>query len=244
MLAGTGAPDGTEKTISARTERVPSALTRIVSSPLKRARDTAAIVANGIGINEENIIIINDLHERDGGMFQGQPIDNFYAADERMIARAGGETTDDLSKRVHEASKQVKGVAAAGGNTLVVGHAEFYRMAMAMAHHLPPDAMLRIDKPNNSELTIYPYEPHKGVDVLFEGEVFDSLDPDWLVVDNKGELVEVPRSAYHPADTALNLETWHNSEPSESRLRKGDPVVVYRDIDDPTKSKWTKSASR
>ncbi len=214
---------------------------RIISSPLKRARETASIVASGIGINENDIIILNDLHERNGGMFQGRPIDNFYAADQRMIARAGGETTDDLSKRVHEASKQVKGIAAAGGNTLVVGHAEFYRMAVAMAHHLPPDAMLQISKPNNTELTTYPYEPHKGVSVLFEGEVFNGSHPDWLVVAGKGELVEVPRSAYHLAGAAMSMETWYKPEVDKSRLRRGDAVVVYRDIDDPTKSKWVKS---
>ncbi len=247
FLAGTSETDLTDEGIQQAHDLVTNILEnnihidRIISSPLKRARDTATIVANGIGINEGDIIIVNDLHERNGGMFQGQPIDNFYSADERMIARAGGETTGDLSERVHEASKQVKGIAAGGGNTLVIGHAEFYRMAIAMANHLPPDVMLRIDKPQNSKLTIYPYEPHKGVSVLFEGEVFDSSDPDWLVVGRQGELIEVPKSAYHLADAAMNLGTWQKSEATK-RLRKGESVVVYRDIDDPSKSKWTRSS--
>lgn len=73
---------------------------RIISSPLKRAKETADIIASCVGI--ENVIIEDNLIERDYGRLSGLIYDErekFYAFGQNDEM----ESWDDLSQRVIKA---------------------------------------------------------------------------------------------------------------------------------------------
>lgn len=134
-------------------------INKILSSPLARAFETAAAVALALGIDRSEIIIIEGLKERCGGSYEGGPIDEFYDASDLSIITAGGEGFDMFADRVLDAGEQVRQAASDSGSTLVVGHAEFYRMAKALELGLPAAAMMKIDKPQNSQLHEFPARP-------------------------------------------------------------------------------------
>ncbi len=56
-----------------------SGITKIYSSPIRRARESAAIAAHALGIPESEIMIDLRLGELDFGIFQGKPVGEFIA---------------------------------------------------------------------------------------------------------------------------------------------------------------------
>lgn len=127
----------------------------VISSPLRRAKDTAKIITN----NELPINIDDRLIERDWGMCEGANIDevdtvkcwNFY-----LNSDANGiEKVQDLLKRVSEFIEDIK-VKYKDKKVLVVTHSAILRAIHYCLHPIPEDGdMSKLELPN---LRIIEYE--------------------------------------------------------------------------------------
>ena len=127
----------------------------VISSPLRRAKDTAKIITN----NELPINIDDRLIERDWGMCEGANIDevdtvncwNFY-----LNSDANGiEKVQDLLKRISEFIEDIK-VKYKDKKVLVVTHSAILRAIHYCLHPIPEDGdMSKLELPN---LRIIEYE--------------------------------------------------------------------------------------
>jgi broad specificity phosphatase PhoE len=121
------------------------AVHRVVSSPLVRARRTAAALdaATEVEIDERWV-------EVDYGAYEGQPLDAVPAEVWRRwrsdphFRPPGGETLSELATRVHAACDELfaepgRGARAEGGDVVVVSHVSPIKAAVAWA--------LRADQP-------------------------------------------------------------------------------------------------
>lgn len=126
----------------------------IISSTLSRAYDTAKIIAQQVGYDLKNIITSDLLIERSLGEFEKQPLEEFYSSSEQEKEEKGCEKLSDLYLRVKDANAFI--TENAKGNTLVVGHSGFYRMARCVAEGLAPELTYTLEQPQNSSLLKYP----------------------------------------------------------------------------------------
>lgn len=127
----------------------------VISSPLRRAKDTAKIITN----NKYPINTDDRLIERNWGMCEGVSIDevdtvncwNFYLnTDDNKI-----EKVQDLLKRVSEFIEDIK-VRYKDKNVLVVTHSAILRALHYCLHPIPEDGdMSKLELPN---LRIIEYE--------------------------------------------------------------------------------------
>jgi probable phosphoglycerate mutase len=119
----------------------------IWTSPLRRARETAAIVAAAVGLAPR---VLGDLIESDRGEWEGQTVDHLMAvspdlfaafeAADRDFAFPAGESLAGQVRR----TRQALGVIAAGLTpALVVAHAGTIRAALlALGRRPPPERAL------------------------------------------------------------------------------------------------------
>lgn len=115
----------------------------IVSSPLSRARDTATIIAEGIGYPVHEIMF-NDLFvERDYGSLVGQ-----HWTAELDLEGEGVETIPAIDARAVEAYRYLQTLPQ--GIVLVVAHGSFWRALRTAIH--PETAQLQDDEPENAQV--------------------------------------------------------------------------------------------
>lgn len=76
-------------------------------SPLVRTKDTAAMVTKALGLSSDQVIIDDRLRENQGGVFEGRPVDEWYAyrnaisLDKKITDKyEGGESWLELRKRM------------------------------------------------------------------------------------------------------------------------------------------------
>jgi probable phosphoglycerate mutase len=124
---------------------------RLATSPLGRARQTAAIVAEAAGLGEP--AVDERLIEVGYGVFEGLTRAELdarwpeYAGVNGIFGRApGGETWDDLSARVADwlAAAQAQ---APGRRTVAITHAGVARTLRGLYLGLDLDAVRALDKP-------------------------------------------------------------------------------------------------
>lgn len=107
--------------------------TRIVSSPLARARETAAVIAEGVGVETDARWI-----EMDYGDLDGHPLGALDGAgwrtwrDDPDHIPAGGESVADVGRRVRAACTDLA-ADAARGDVVVVSHVSPIKAAIAWA---------------------------------------------------------------------------------------------------------------
>jgi broad specificity phosphatase PhoE len=103
--------------------------TRIVASPLRRASETAEIIATALGLDEPRTYA--GLVERDYGVGEGTLVSDFHA---RFGGGPvpGGETVADLADRAFRALGEVA-ADAAGEPTIVVAHGGVIRALIGLA---------------------------------------------------------------------------------------------------------------
>ena len=111
-------------------------------SPLLRARQTAEIVADAIGVAPT---VLDDLIESDRGSWEGQTFDDITAVTPELFeafeaaadgfAFPGGES---LAHQVERTRRALTMVAAGPTPALVVAHAGTIRAAMIAVGHQPP----------------------------------------------------------------------------------------------------------
>ena len=98
----------------------------IYASPFTRTKETATLVAEIIGYPVEKIIFDDRIKEIDGGVMDGHKVEEYRAffktPEERFTkAPAGGETAEDVRKRVVEFQMDID-QKYEGKNILVVSH--------------------------------------------------------------------------------------------------------------------------
>ncbi|MCW5580545.1 MAG: histidine phosphatase family protein [Luteimonas sp.] len=124
------------------------AWTRIASSPLRRARDTALALAPGRPVHVDARWAELDFGDWDGLHRDTLPADALAAfhADPLRHPAPNGERRDAFRARIDEALRSLL-ASGDGGPALVVAHAGPLRMALSLACGLPLDALwaLRID---------------------------------------------------------------------------------------------------
>lgn len=128
----------------------------IIASPLSRAHDTAKIIAEINNFAQDDIIVLDSLVEKCSGAFEGRAPAEMFAANEDEMMKAGGETFQDFYERVVRANKEI--LQHANGTTLVVGHAEFYRMAECVQRGWPAAKIYDTLRPDNGRLLAYPLD--------------------------------------------------------------------------------------
>ena len=126
----------------------------IITSPLSRAVDTAHIIAKLISFPTDSIKVIDSLSEKSSGDYEGRPTQEMLDASEEEMMKAGGETLTAFADRVVESDKLVRSHAV--GVALVVGHAEWYRMAVCLGNGWSPLDMAKVERPLNATILDYP----------------------------------------------------------------------------------------
>ena len=117
------------------------------TSPLARARQTAAIVAGAVGCDP---VILNDLIESDRGTWEGQSVaqlartsPQLHAAFERGDAGFTFPGGESLLHQMQRTRRALTEVAAGAAPALVVAHAGTIRAALlAMKRRLPAEREL------------------------------------------------------------------------------------------------------
>jgi broad specificity phosphatase PhoE len=138
---------GREQAARLATATVQAGVRAIWTSPLRRARETAAIVAAAVGVAPE---VLDELSESDRGDWEGQTVAHIAAAQPDLFAAfeaadpefvfPGGESIADQVLRTREA---LAVVAAGPTPPLVVAHAGTIRAVMlALGQRPPPERAL------------------------------------------------------------------------------------------------------
>jgi ribonuclease H / adenosylcobalamin/alpha-ribazole phosphatase len=147
---------------------------RIVSSPLSRCRESAAIISAAVGVPVE---IDDDLHEVDFGVWDGL---TFPVVEERWprelalwladaaISPPGGESYESLRHRVRAAQERI--VNRHRGETVcVVTHSRPIAMMVADMLDTPTAALYRLHVDNASLTEVDYYDDGPAVLRLFNG---------------------------------------------------------------------------
>lgn len=110
-------------------------ITRIIASPLKRAKESAAAAAEALGLSASDIIYDDRIREIEFGSWNGRSIseynDAFVSTEERMLLRPeGGESWTDVRRRVGEFLYELES-SYTEEKILVVTHGAPMRMLIA-----------------------------------------------------------------------------------------------------------------
>lgn len=135
----------------------------IVTSPARRARETAAALAAAVRVVD--IEVDERWHEADFGIAEGRTFDELAALEPDLAAALargvtdvdwpGGETAAELGSRVAAAWTAL---VARGRPALVVSHAGAIRYAVALARSLPADAVAVLDPATSVRVEVHPEE--------------------------------------------------------------------------------------
>lgn len=134
----------------------------ILSSDLKRAKETASIIAKELGIKESESFQI--FNERNAGEWSGKPVEDILAKHRpkgskirsSMFLRAtpkNGESFDQLIARAEKAHDWLL-KEYAGKKVLLVAHGGFNRALMMVAQHLPYDVAVQKEPKNGQADTM------------------------------------------------------------------------------------------
>ncbi|MCI0542446.1 class I tRNA ligase family protein, partial [bacterium] len=97
----------------------------IVSSPILRARETAEIMSEELGIPKESFISDERLREISAGEFEGKSVDDYHrhfaSVRERFERKVGGEDYRDIKRRVGDVLASLESEYE-GKNILLVTH--------------------------------------------------------------------------------------------------------------------------
>jgi broad specificity phosphatase PhoE len=111
-------------------------------SPLLRARETAAVVADSIGVAPT---VLEDLIESDRGSWEGRPVADLVAASPELFAafEAGDEDFvfpggESIAHQVERTRRALTVVAGGPTPALVVAHAGTIRAALIATGRKPP----------------------------------------------------------------------------------------------------------
>jgi uncharacterized phosphatase len=122
----------------------------IVSSPMKRAMETANIIAATIGYDAAKIATNNLFVERHLGELTGTPKDTLKIYYDAGMLPASAEKTDAMQRRIIEGLEWIK--ARPENNVLLVSHGGVARMVRAILRQERHDQINSLDRIGNSEI--------------------------------------------------------------------------------------------
>lgn len=132
---------------------------KVYTSPLKRTRRTAEIIAESTGSPSPEVL--NDLVERDFGVMTGKPVSKIEELCAPYILKTdgityflkpeGAETFPELMKRAKGLLSQIKEKHSAG-NILLVTHGDFGKVVYAAYYNLAWEKVLTMFHFGNSEI--------------------------------------------------------------------------------------------
>ena len=123
------APEGKSQAKLAGEEAKKLHIDLVVSSPLKRARDTAKIIAKEIGYPEEAIVLDEQFIERHFGVLEGTPYDGARDIDHHE----GVEKDAEILERARKGLEYIQTLGH--DNILIVAHGAIGR---ALRHIIDP----------------------------------------------------------------------------------------------------------
>ena len=137
----------------------------IVSSPLSRARDTAAAVAEAMGLAEINIEQL--LLERSFGVAEGLSYEDWRERLQAGVVAAGAESIEELEDRVHSLLSTLES-AYRGQKVLTVSHGALIRKVISIVSNgkYPAEgdrfsnASLSVIEFDDGAWSIVEYNPH------------------------------------------------------------------------------------
>jgi probable phosphoglycerate mutase len=141
-------------------------IVRVLSSPRRRARATAAPIAAALGLSVE---VSSELDEHDAGDWSGQPFDllqsdqNWRRWNERRgtVRPPGGESMAELQARVVGYLHDLRD-RHCGEDLVLVSHAEPIRAALMLAQGIAFDDFLKVDVPVGS-ITAMTLDTHRDL---------------------------------------------------------------------------------
>lgn len=113
---------------------------KIISSPLKRTKETAEIIAKEIGFHFSDITVDNRITEYDMGSLTGTPIHKISSI--ALISAENAENVDDFRSRVVDCIKELSKIQE---NILIVSHAGVGRILETIRENM--EAKLFYDLP-------------------------------------------------------------------------------------------------
>lgn len=106
----------------------------IISSELRRAYDTAVPIAKATHYPVESILKMKLLNERGGGIYEGKPLEKFFALSEEEQVSGSAESFKQLGERVRELLEVIN-TTYSDKKVLLVSHATFGEMLQAIIKH-------------------------------------------------------------------------------------------------------------
>lgn len=133
--------------------------TIILTSPLKRAYETAVEAANALGVPVENILTEERLRERSFGTFEGQSHDAYkeiiWPADILQKEHEHGvESTQDVRVRLLELVEELESKYE-GENILFVSHGDTLQILETWFENLPSSHHRSLPHLQNAEIRQY-----------------------------------------------------------------------------------------
>ncbi|MFA6397677.1 MAG: histidine phosphatase family protein [Candidatus Paceibacterota bacterium] len=120
---------------------------RIISSPLKRALETAEIIAREIGFDKNRIEISDEIIEYDMGSITGTPWG--VISSKILIGAENAEDPEIFKNRVYNF---VKELSKSDKNILLVSHAGIIRMLETIKIKGDPELFYDISQPPNASI--------------------------------------------------------------------------------------------
>lgn len=130
----------------------------IVSSPLRRAYDTAMAVAEVTDYPGREIVTLPDLREIGSGALELSPLGVTKGLSDKDRRAVGAETVADFEIRIRNGIEELRCLSTGRDSVLVVGHSGVYRLVTALANGQPALSMKRIDRPPNATMLPFPIE--------------------------------------------------------------------------------------
>lgn len=170
----------------------------IYTSPVLRARETAALVALELGLSEEQVIVDDRIREAGHGEWEGKNLAEFFAAYPNQISRfaaapAGGECWLDIKKRMSEFLFELEN-SHKDKKILIISHGDplaLMRSSMRVLTREKTVEMWEKDFPQKGvaerhEFSLYPHNEHYELD--FHRPFIDEIE----LYENDVKLERVP----------------------------------------------------
>lgn len=176
-------------------------VTKIISSPLVRTKETAELLAEGLGMATSDIVYDDRLKEWQLGELNGQPVKSIWAVcptygDRFENKCAGGETLMEMKHRIGEALYDFEKTYQ-NETILIVGHEYTLWLAECVAHGADKERAIEIrgmskDYVSNGEvrdLDFVPLPHNAEYELDLHRPYIDEVE---LVADDGARLVRIP----------------------------------------------------
>jgi broad specificity phosphatase PhoE len=120
---------------------------KIITSPLRRAVDTAHIIAEQLNYDVDSIVVDNRLQEYDMGVLSGKPKKDIRAID--YITAEGAEDVHVFQRRIMSVVAEARSFP---GTVLLVSHSGVGRMISATSRAMPVEQFYNIPSYGNAKV--------------------------------------------------------------------------------------------